>query len=104
MLFIVGLVLSAARAFVGMAAAGVAVAVLCAYGLLPFDCRMWLALAALLWLIAINILILRQWHYKPPENDVERGYRNYMRLGAVAGIGLGLLLSFRLAPWFASLV
>ncbi len=103
MLFIAGLVISAARAFAGMAVAGAVIAVLCGLGLLPFDCRYWLAFAAVIWLFYINIAIRRQGSFKSPENDVERGYRNFMRAGAVAGTGLALLLSFSLAPWIGGL-
>ncbi len=102
MLFIAGLVISTARAFAGMAVAGVVIALLCGFGLLPFDCRLWLAISAVIWLVAIHILILRQYDFKPPINDMERGYRNSMRTGALVGVGLALLLSFKLAPWIGS--
>ncbi len=104
MLFIAGLILSAARAFVGMAVLGAVVALLCGTGLLPLDCRYWMALAACLWLLRIHIAIQRQGNFKPAANNVERGYRNFMRAGAVVGVGLGLLTSFSLSPWIGSLV
>lgn len=103
MLMIVGLILSAAWAFAATAVAGFAVALVCGFGVLPFDCRIWLGLTALAALAAGHVVTARRWSFAPPADDAERAYRKYMRIGGVLGVGLALLLSLRLAPWIGAL-
>lgn len=96
-LFVVGAALTAAISFAVMTLLEVPVLALLGFGLLLFDHRIWLTLAAVLSAAFLRFLALRHDGFGNDKSDVERFYERWLRAGAAVGITAAWLAGSALA-------